>query len=251
MEILVIIGLIFVIALLYQLSQKISVLCSNLPNITGNNIKCQNEKDSGISIDDIENISSEDKLAEWVEKNKNDKTMLGKSDCYAKCNSIQTRIYCDVKHRDKNGNTKKNYQLNFRGILYATYGFRPYKEPVCDFEFRLFFEDTVKKTTFCAYASQDIQRIGAAETVYHDKKHTISIELQENISELQKYESLLLSGKRLGAEIWFGVNVNKVKMNGNMLENKCEKLITGNDLCFNLFTIWDNQKNIIENNDLI
>ena len=54
---------------------------------------------------------------------------------------------------------------------------------------------------------------------YYEGKHTVTLEFYEDISEFEKYNALLCSGKNLGAEVSFEIDVSKIKMNENMIDN--------------------------------
>ena len=69
-------------------------------------------------------------------------------------------------------------------------------------------------------ASQDTYRDNIDDIHYYDGKHTITLELYEDISEFDKYKPLLLSGKTLGLYTSLRIDVTKIKMDDNMIEGK-------------------------------
>lgn len=229
-------GLAAVIVLLYQLHKQLILIRNNLPN----SIKNYNEKN--FSVDDeigkgqAENkvydgkynksLDYTDRLAEWV-KASSDKGIFI---CRAKCNKLSGfSLSCDakyfvneVKQKEKNkdnNNIKKKYYLSFDGVMKSYYGYLPSMESVCDFSFIIHFEENVEKGTSNVWVGQDLYNDVIDDIKYYEGKHTVTLEFYEDISEFEKYNALLCSGKNLGAEVSFEIDVSKIKMNENMIDN--------------------------------
>lgn len=92
-------------------------------------------------------------------------------------------------------------------------------ESVCDFSFIIHFEENVEKGTSNVWVGQDLYNDVIDDIKYYEGKHTVTLEFYEDISEFEKYNALLCSGKNLGAEVSFEIDVSKIKMNENMIDN--------------------------------
>lgn len=224
-------GLVAVIVLLYQLHKQLNSICNNLPN----SIKNDGEDKEIISEENDENIEHNNKynkkldyidnLAKWVEENKENRTD-GEVSCHAKCNRLSGfSLWCDV---EPSNNTKtqteknvvdieKKYYLTFEGIMESYYGVLPSMEDVCDAIFTIHFEENTKKRFFNVSVGQDFYD-NYTDGEYYEGKHTVLVDIYEDISEFEKYKTLLLMNKNLGADVRFYIDTKKIKMNENKID---------------------------------
>lgn len=243
MEILIC-GIAAVIVLLYQLHKQLISIYNNLPNV----IK-QNESDmASDEIDDKEYSKDNDYtdgLAKWVEENNGEKEVA----CYSKCKLYRVSLGGNIdEEEDKNISIEKWYTFFFKGIMKSRYGILPSKDNVCDFNFIIHFGVAVEgKNTNGSDVRFPVANFTAEQDTYHhsgmddceyyEGRHTVTLDLYEDIAEFEKYKPLLYSGKQLGAEVSFDIDTSKIKMDKNKIEGYYTRAFIGKLSWFDIFVV--------------
>lgn len=236
MEFIISVLAVIVIVLLYRLQKQLILIYDKLPNLIKNDNQEKTDKNEEIVSEEndvyVEHNNRYDKkrdyidnLARWVEENK-DNDADGEVMCYAKCNKLSCfSLWCDVEDSDNTEtqieknvvDIKKKYYLSFEGIMESYYGVLPSTENVCDLVFTIIFEENIKKRFFNVSIGQDAYD-NYESYEHYEGKHTVLLEVYEDISELEKYKTLLLMRKNLGADVRFVIDTKKIKMNENKID---------------------------------
>ena len=231
-----------IVILLYQSLKQLVKICNQLSDTIKNYREDKEKKNT-----DNENVYmadekyDEDKdytdsFAKWVKENKDSHCVY----CSSSCKLLRPAIGFSMK------DNHLHYCVDFEGYMKSYYGCLPNEESVCKFRFRILFGvdvcgiDGMKKDVKLPYslvkASQDSYRDAIDDIYYYKGRHTVTLELYLDTSEFEKYKPLLYSGRKLGANVSFDIDVSKIKMNGDIIVDNYTDFI-GKLSSFGLFVV--------------